>query len=172
EDGIRGKLVTGVQTCALPIWNGTRRRRRSVHPTGGPGKAVSRLEAATCGFPRGQLDDVTRATAERRAERPQVPDDLEHNLIGVDKRDVDREEKKRRVERPARPEDDPFAGTELAPSEQASKAPERGVGNDTALAQHLTVVLPAENECAWIPCHLRLFRRACRKRRRWDRARR
>src|SRR5205823_8333817 len=21
EDGIRGKLVTGVQTCALPIWN-------------------------------------------------------------------------------------------------------------------------------------------------------
>src|SRR5205823_9790374 len=28
EDGIRDKLVTGVQTCALPIWGGRARRRR------------------------------------------------------------------------------------------------------------------------------------------------
>src|SRR5205823_9524508 len=30
EDGIRDKLVTGVQTCALPIW-----QRRSVAPRAG-----------------------------------------------------------------------------------------------------------------------------------------
>src|SRR5229473_5326315 len=31
EDGIRDKLVTGVQTCALPIWSetGGRKRRRT-----------------------------------------------------------------------------------------------------------------------------------------------
>src|SRR5215216_5886745 len=28
EDGIRDDLVTGVQTCALPIWRGSRSRRR------------------------------------------------------------------------------------------------------------------------------------------------
>src|SRR5207244_9192637 len=28
EDGIRDDLVTGVQTCALPIWGGRRRKRR------------------------------------------------------------------------------------------------------------------------------------------------
>ena len=26
EDGIRGYYVTGVQTCALPIWKNSRRR--------------------------------------------------------------------------------------------------------------------------------------------------
>src|SRR5687767_15305752 len=29
EDGIRDKLVTGVQTCALPIWQQRRRARQS-----------------------------------------------------------------------------------------------------------------------------------------------
>src|SRR2546425_649919 len=32
EDGIRDKLVTGVQTCALPIWRDRWRRRRSRRP--------------------------------------------------------------------------------------------------------------------------------------------
>src|SRR5205823_8938322 len=44
EDGIRDKLVTGVQTCALPIWKGRKgflREQRgrpypASHPTGLP----------------------------------------------------------------------------------------------------------------------------------------
>src|SRR5437867_7684446 len=31
EDGIRDRTVTGVQTCALPIWTRTCRRRRRPH---------------------------------------------------------------------------------------------------------------------------------------------
>src|SRR6266404_1295179 len=51
EDGIRDKLVTGVQTCALPICRRCRRaRRRSIGPcssppptrTGGPRKGLHR----------------------------------------------------------------------------------------------------------------------------------
>src|SRR2546425_3635744 len=36
EDGIRDKLVTGVQTCALPIYDRLPGRR---HPPVGPGRA-------------------------------------------------------------------------------------------------------------------------------------
>src|SRR5438552_5864874 len=39
EDGIRDDLVTGVQTCALPIW--PRSLRRPQARRGGPGKARS-----------------------------------------------------------------------------------------------------------------------------------
>src|SRR5260221_13535331 len=36
EDGIRDHCVTGVQTCALPIyWRRRRRARRAVHPAEG-----------------------------------------------------------------------------------------------------------------------------------------
>src|SRR5205823_13944084 len=40
EDGIRDKLVTGVQTCALPIWPASARlstRRDEAGPAGRPG---------------------------------------------------------------------------------------------------------------------------------------
>src|SRR5438552_7444641 len=47
EDGIRDDLVTGVQTCALPIWL---RRRESTpgsnRATGGPGADGRRRERA------------------------------------------------------------------------------------------------------------------------------
>ena len=33
EDGIRDDLVTGVQTCALPIWSRLRRHDKGVRPT-------------------------------------------------------------------------------------------------------------------------------------------
>src|SRR2546430_4030707 len=41
EDGIRDLTVTGVQTCALPIWGAAHRLRRSAQPAwpdpAGPG---------------------------------------------------------------------------------------------------------------------------------------
>src|SRR3989441_11003028 len=46
EDGIRDKLVTGVQTCALPIWARGRPRRRGprggARPRAAGGGAASR----------------------------------------------------------------------------------------------------------------------------------
>src|SRR2546425_856875 len=38
EDGIRDKLVTGVQTCALPISHARRRAPPGVRAAGGPGR--------------------------------------------------------------------------------------------------------------------------------------
>src|SRR2546425_4317284 len=44
EDGIRDKLVTGVQTCALPIWCGGRRGWRGLRPRAR--RPVARLRTA------------------------------------------------------------------------------------------------------------------------------
>src|SRR5207247_5096985 len=50
EDGIRGPLVTGVQTCALPIWDRERRPRRAddgllaASTARGAGAVSARLE--------------------------------------------------------------------------------------------------------------------------------
>ena len=46
EDGIRDKLVTGVQTCALPIYRGGRKKRVSVGLLGEetrPAKTIQRV---------------------------------------------------------------------------------------------------------------------------------
>src|SRR5205823_10072245 len=50
EDGIRDKLVTGVQTCALPIWDGPLRGVRVAaaarHRHGGAAAEVLRVVSA------------------------------------------------------------------------------------------------------------------------------
>src|SRR5256886_8010693 len=50
EDGIRGLTVTGVQTCALPIWAGgaSARRANRCAPAGG-GRSAGCSRSARCG---------------------------------------------------------------------------------------------------------------------------
>src|SRR2546423_11509825 len=57
EDGIRDKLVTGVQTCALPIWAGTR------PPSGAEGGRVPAPDGARVCRHR---DDEPARSEERR----------------------------------------------------------------------------------------------------------
>src|SRR2546425_2036301 len=72
EDGIRDKLVTGVQTCALPIWAEQLARGLLV------GKAVGRdpigLHAAVVRDPpvRERLVDALVAVRELRSEERRV----------------------------------------------------------------------------------------------------
>src|SRR2546425_6841227 len=65
EDGIRDKLVTGVQTCALPIWS--RRDRRAVRGARLP------IGSIDVGRPR-ELHSRRRAVAReaRGRRRPSV----------------------------------------------------------------------------------------------------
>src|SRR5205823_11861459 len=46
EDGIRDKLVTGVQTCALPIWLTFLRKLMHFHPM--PAVVISSLAQTSC----------------------------------------------------------------------------------------------------------------------------
>src|SRR2546425_6502346 len=73
EDGIRDKLVTGVQTCALPISAPCRRRRRERAPRSWDGRL-----RAVIGSPR-QLDEecgpVARTTRSHRDDAPVLLDD-------------------------------------------------------------------------------------------------
>src|SRR6185436_20562168 len=62
EDGIRDDLVTGVQTCALPIWDGVRRHHPpgiSAAPRsrtlGGGGQGARRRTAALVTMTRDEL---------------------------------------------------------------------------------------------------------------------
>src|SRR5207244_8809883 len=68
EDGIRDDLVTGVQTCALPICGG---RRRGASPRGGHGGADGDRYAVPDAHPHGgSAVDVQVHREERvRAER-------------------------------------------------------------------------------------------------------
>src|SRR5437762_4132104 len=76
EDGIRDTSVTGVQTCALPIWDapGTRAPRRAP-PRSGPGRGPrpppdrGRARRHARGPPRGRAlpaPDPPRRSEERR----------------------------------------------------------------------------------------------------------
>jgi hypothetical protein len=49
------------------------------------------------------------------------------------------------VNRPAWTQDDPFSWTELAFTQETAQAPERGVGDQDALADDATIVLTAKN---------------------------
>src|SRR5205823_8596598 len=57
EDGIRDKLVTGVQTCALPISS------RRVHPLRASGHLLQLLPQS----PLPQVSDLSTRTLDRRA---------------------------------------------------------------------------------------------------------
>src|SRR5438552_8976336 len=72
EDGIRDDLVTGVQTCALPI-SRARRRRRARRRTDGAGRprraslsATAVLHDAPGTPPRARAHDVEVRSEERR----------------------------------------------------------------------------------------------------------
>src|SRR5205823_11862992 len=83
EDGIRDKLVTGVQTCALPIWIYSAAERRALAPWIDPGKARTQ-ERRDQGTRRGfapsarfreckeRSDAVKRLTYNERSEERRV----------------------------------------------------------------------------------------------------
>src|SRR5687767_15455560 len=68
EDGIRGKLVTGVQTCALPISSVTRREQR-VHLQGDGGARCGAYGWSADRFSSRRVREARRAT---RRRRPQI----------------------------------------------------------------------------------------------------
>src|SRR5438034_11739621 len=62
EDGIRDHCVTGVQTCALPIW-----RRGSARRTAGPsGWATATPTASAARTFRGRANSGSKRSEERR----------------------------------------------------------------------------------------------------------
>src|SRR5215211_8589336 len=90
EDGIRDHCVTGVQTCALPIWRAAGRRRRAERRRPPPQPRLRPADAgagaATCGERRDRFqaggagfiaaDRQPRAPHARRRHRGPVDDDL------------------------------------------------------------------------------------------------
>src|SRR5205823_6863792 len=64
EDGIRDKLVTGVQTCALPIWIGGRAQARQDDARRGPPP-----RAPAPAPPDGRRDVAGRHPGRRRRRR-------------------------------------------------------------------------------------------------------
>src|SRR2546423_5668759 len=64
EDGIRDKLVTGVQTCALPILAGEHSTPPNAHrPVGGPG---ADNHGATCASTRAAISSRPLTRSEER----------------------------------------------------------------------------------------------------------
>src|SRR5687768_6740880 len=75
EDGIRDVAVTGVQTCALPIWRPSRHRpRRARHRLHRRGRARDHGRAARRAAGAGQLLDVRRARPRSRRAGARVRD--------------------------------------------------------------------------------------------------
>src|SRR2546425_10366567 len=71
EDGIRDKLVTGVQTCALPISHRGHRDASMVSIIGSPRTAGARSQARLASRPRLALrprDEIGRAAGRERGE--------------------------------------------------------------------------------------------------------
>src|SRR5205823_12241301 len=99
EDGIRDKLVTGVQTCALPIWSGTapfnarlrdgshRASRRRTAPSPSPDPAG--LSVGGHRAPR------RRAARRGRSTRPRTPRS-EERRVGKEGRSRARTEQQER----------------------------------------------------------------------------
>src|SRR5690349_21967159 len=72
EDGIRDLYVTGVQTCALPIWAGG--RKSGAVPLGASLAAAYDVVVARGpqGGPRASSSAVARATASRPSPREEI----------------------------------------------------------------------------------------------------
>jgi hypothetical protein len=91
--------------------NGTRGGNwPAVNRPRSPGQSVARPQPSAFGLAGGELDDITRATTHGGAKGPEVLDDLDHDLVGIDEGDVDRKEHEGRVNRPARTHDNPIPG--------------------------------------------------------------
>src|SRR5207247_5640869 len=67
EDGIRAPLVTGVQTCALPIWMIRGRRLRSLFVPARQGE--QRAQSAPSDHPLFLLRGAAHGTVRRSEER-------------------------------------------------------------------------------------------------------
>src|SRR6266852_8820875 len=66
EDGIRDATVTGVQTCALPIWPNSRRRSRRARAVAGSTPSISKKRARS-GSPRSEERRVGKECRSRRS---------------------------------------------------------------------------------------------------------
>src|SRR5256886_11340196 len=71
EDGIRDLTVTGVQTCALPIWRRARHRAGQLTPQGAAASPHPRLFQVGCGasFRGYEFWGLARAAGPRSEER-------------------------------------------------------------------------------------------------------
>src|SRR3989441_5505022 len=69
EDGIRDKLVTGVQTCALPIWRRRAVRLRARTSPESRGRSALPIAAEPACFCANRAADRVREPAALRAER-------------------------------------------------------------------------------------------------------
>src|SRR5438105_13136860 len=70
EDGIRDPLVTGVQTCALPIFH-TTKNSEPFHATAGVDPAVAMINGGVA-LPDGETSDPRTAFALFRSEERRV----------------------------------------------------------------------------------------------------
>src|SRR2546425_13255200 len=66
EDGIRDKLVTGVHTCALPIWEHEAAHRTGAH--GDPGICRVRRASSESGVGRWPRTEIGRASCRERVQ--------------------------------------------------------------------------------------------------------
>src|SRR5256714_5876478 len=88
EDGIRDKLVTGVQTYALPI---CRRARALVRPPGDRQERGTGLVAGHLPLPQARAEDLLGERAARRPWRKLRDPDRNHRLVRSEERRVGEE---------------------------------------------------------------------------------
>src|SRR5207247_5386344 len=103
EDGIRDPLVTGVQTCALPIWrrernaNGRSSRIASRGKTSVPARSKSRpiatLRSKSCGNP--SADRSEAAASVNAVKLATSPARSEERRVGKEGKRARRDERRR-----------------------------------------------------------------------------
>src|SRR5262249_46072502 len=132
------------------------RGERQVRPLRArrPREPVSRAHSEPLGLASGELDDLVRLLADRRAPRLEARDDLDDDLVLVDEHDVDRETHEERVHRPLGPEHEALAWLEALAPQKPARAPPEGVRESAALADHASVVLAAEDDLSGAASHV------------------
>ena len=103
---------------------------------------MTERETATLALAGAQLHDLAGAPARCGAERPEVWNDLDHDLVGVEKDDVDREPHEGRVDRPRGAEKDALARGQVFLAEQAPEPAPRRVGDGDGLRDDSAVFAP------------------------------